>query len=83
MADTDEQAFQALNEISRQIPAGDRLLQVIDMADMAFRMTKDRIRSQAPGLSDREVFLRAAAERLGPEMASRVYGSAPSAGEEQ
>jgi len=77
MADTDEKALQALIEIQRNIPPGDKLAQVVQMSKMMIRTIEDRIRRDHPAASEREVMLRAAAERLGREAVIQVCGWDP------
>ncbi|MEO7649195.1 MAG: hypothetical protein ABIZ80_01915 [Bryobacteraceae bacterium] len=74
MADTSEEAFRKLIELQRAMPPGEKLQRVFEMSAMLFRMAEENERKLHPGASDREVFLRAAARRLGREMVLRVYG---------
>ncbi len=60
--------------------AGEKLAQVLDMAAMPIRVCEDQVRQEYPHASDREVFLRAAAKRLGRETVIRVYGWDPASG---
>jgi hypothetical protein len=80
MADTDPKALQALIEIERKKTAGEKLVQVFEMADMMLRGFEDRVRREYPQAGEREVFLRAAALRLGNETVRRVYGWDPQSG---
>jgi len=80
MADTDPQAFQVLVELRRGMTFDQRFQQVLEMAEMVLRGYKDRVRREHPQASEREVFLRAAALRLGNETVRRVYGWSPEDG---
>ena len=80
MADTDPQAFQALVEMRRRMTFDERFQQVIEMMEMVLRGYQDRVRREHPEASEREVFLRAAALRLGNETVRRVYGWSPDDG---
>jgi len=77
MADTSPEAFAAWVEIQRRMTPGEKLVQVLEMIAMGMRATEDRVREDHPRASEREVFLRAAAERLGRETVIRVYGWDP------
>jgi len=77
MADTDPKAFEKLIEIRRKMTFDERLRQFFEMTEMLLRGYEDRVRRQYPHASDREVFLRAAALRLGNETVRRVYGWSP------
>ena len=75
MADTSEPAFQKLNEILRSKTPEEKLALVLEMAAMPIRGTEWQIRQQYPNASDREVFLRAAARRLGRDTVERAYST--------
>ena len=77
MADTDPQAFQALLELRRGMTFDEKFRQVIEMAEMVLRGYEDRVRREHPEADEREVFLRAAALRLGNETVRRAYGWNP------
>lgn len=81
MADTDAKAFETLVELQRKMSPGEKLAQVLEMAEMLIRAGEDRVRKQYPEASAREVFLRAAAGRLGRETVLRVYGWDTDSGE--
>jgi hypothetical protein len=80
MADTDPQAFQVLVDLRRKMTFDQRFRQVLEMAEMVLRGYQDRVRREHPQASEREVFLRAAALRLGNETVRRVYGWSPEDG---
>jgi hypothetical protein len=80
MADTDPKAFQALIEIRRNMTFDERFRQFLEMTEMLLRGYEDRVRREYPQASEREVFLRAAALRLGNETVRRVYGWSPEDG---
>jgi hypothetical protein len=80
MADTDPKAFQALIEIRRNMTFDERLRQFLEMTEMLLRGYEDRVRRDYPQAGEREVFLRAAAMRLGNETVRRVYGWSPEEG---
>jgi hypothetical protein len=80
MSDTDPQAFQVLVELRRKMTFDQRFRQFLEMAEMVLRGYEDRVRRDHPQASEREVFLRAAALRLGNETVRRVYGWSPEQG---
>jgi hypothetical protein len=80
MADTDPKAFHALIELRRKMTFDERFRQVIEMSEMVLRGYQDRVRREHPHAGEREVFLRAAALRLGNETVRRVYGWSPEDG---
>jgi hypothetical protein len=74
MADTDEKAFRKLNELLRSKSAAEKLAQVLEMAAMPIRASQDLVRKRNPDFSEQQVFLEAAALRLGRDTVARVYG---------
>ena len=80
MADTDPQAFRVLVELRRRMTFDQKFCQVIEMSEMVLRGYEDRVRRDYPQAGEREVFLRAAALRLGNETVRRVYGWSPDDG---
>lgn len=80
LADTDSKAFEIVVELQRKISAGDKLASVLQMAGMMLRAYEDRVRKDYPQAGEGEVFLRAAALRLGRETVIRVYGWDPESG---
>jgi hypothetical protein len=77
MADTDPKAFEKLIELRRNMTFDEKLRQFFEMAEMLLRGYEDRVRREHPEASKREVFLRAAALRLGSDTVRRVYGWSP------
>ena len=55
----------------------EKLRQFFEMTEMLLRGYEDRVRREYPRATEREVFLRAAALRLGNETVRRVYGWSP------
>ena len=80
MADTDSKAFEVLTELQRKMSPGDKLACILEMAGMMLRAYEDRVRREYPDAGEREVFLRAAALRLGKETVIRAYGWDPDSG---
>jgi hypothetical protein len=80
MADTDPKAFQVLIELRRKMTFDEKFRQFLEMTEMLLRGYEDRVRCEHPKAGEREVFLRAAALRLGNETVRRVYGWSPEDG---
>ena len=80
MAYTSEEAFQVLIEGERKMSPAKKLALVLQMSAMGMRLYEDRVRREYPHAGEREVFLRAAALRLGNETVKRVYEWDPESG---
>ncbi len=77
MADTDEKSFQALVEIQRRIPPGEKLAFALRQSAMLMKLSRHGIRKMYPDASEREIFLREAARRFDRDTMIRVYGWDP------
>ncbi len=77
MSDTTPEAFAKLVELQRAIPPGERMLKSLRLSGMMMRFSEAGIRRQYPNATDREIFLRAAARRLGRETMIAAYGWDP------
>ena len=75
--DTDPKAAAVLLELHRHMSASDKVQAVFSLTEMLLRFSEAGVRRLYPDASDREVFLRAAARRLGREIVTRVYGWDP------
>ena len=74
MGDTHPDALRAYLKIQSQIPAEEKLRCVVEMYDIMIALQTAEVRRLHPEASDREVFLRVTARRLGPELMKKVYG---------
>jgi hypothetical protein len=74
MGDTHPDALRVYLKIQRQIPAGEKLERVAEMYDAMIALQSAEVRRLHPEASEREVFLRVTARRLGPELMKKVYG---------
>jgi len=74
MADTSEGAFRKLIELQRRMSGVEKLERALEWSATLTRMSEAAVRRKYPDASDREVFLRTAAIRLGRETVRRVYG---------
>jgi len=77
LSDTDPQAAAVQLELIRRMSPSDKVRAVFEMTDMLMRLSEAGVRQLYPDASEREVFLRAAARRLGRETVARVYGWDP------
>jgi hypothetical protein len=78
-ADTSPEAWKLFLELHRNKPPGEKLRQVLDYSWFLFQMTESVIRAEHPEWTEREVFLRAASQRLDAETMKAVYGWDPTA----
>jgi hypothetical protein len=77
MSDTDPAAGEILLAARRGLSPEDRIREVFALTDLLLRLSEAGVRRLHPDADDREVFLRAAARRLGRETVARVYGWDP------
>jgi len=77
LTDTDPRAAALLLALQRRMPPQDKVRAAFELSDMLLRLSEAGVRLVYPDASDREVFLRAAARRLGRETVARVYGWDP------
>ena len=78
-SDTDPRAMEVWLDLLRRMPPGEKLAAVFGLNQMAFALSEAGVRMDYPEANDREVFLRAAARRLGSDLMLRVYGWVPDA----
>jgi hypothetical protein len=79
--DTSAEALAVFYEIQRSRPGAQKLLDVFDLSEGMFETVKADIRRRYPEADEREVFLRAVASRVSPELMIRAYGWDPAAHE--
>ncbi|MCC6540326.1 MAG: hypothetical protein IT162_22460 [Bryobacterales bacterium] len=77
MSDTSPEAFAKLVELQRAIPPGQKLVMALRASGELMRLAEEDVRRLHPDADDREVFLRAAARRLGRDLMIRAYGWDP------
>ncbi len=75
--DTSEKAWQYFIQLLRRVPPAQKVQNVFELCEVVRRLIEADVRRCHPGASDREVFLRVAARRLGIETVRRVYGWDP------
>ena len=77
MSDTSPEAFAKLVELQRAMSPDQKLHLTFDLSDMVMRLAEEDVRRQYPEAGGREIFLRAAARRLGRDLMIRAYGWDP------
>lgn len=77
MSDTHPDALRVYLGIQREMPPERKLRRVAEMFDAMTALQTAEVRRLHPEASDREVFLRVTARRLGPELMRKVYGWEP------
>ena len=63
-----------LLEIQRRMSPAEKVQRVFDMSRLIRSAAESGLRDAYPEADDREIFLRAARQRLGPELFLKVYG---------
>jgi hypothetical protein len=77
MADTQPAALRAFLDLNHNLPAQQKYDQVVAMYESINATYAVEERRLHPDADDREIFLRVAARRLGPELVRKAYGWAP------
>jgi len=77
MGDTHPDALRVYLKIQSRIPPERKLGHVAEMYDDITALQTSEVRRLYPAATDREVFLRVTARRLGPELMKKVYGWQP------
>ncbi len=75
--DTSAAALSVFYEIQRNRPAAQKLLDIFDLSEGLFETVKAGMRLRYPSADEREIFLRAVATRVSPELMIRAYGWDP------
>ena len=77
MADTELGALRVYLDLNYRMSASQKLATVFEMYESMVATYVSQERQRHPGASEREIFLRAAARRLGWDMVHKVYGWRP------
>jgi hypothetical protein len=77
MSDTHPDALRVYLKIHSRMPPERKLGQVAEMYDAITALQTSEVRRLYPEATNREVFLRVTARRLGPELMKKVYGWQP------
>jgi hypothetical protein len=75
MADTDPEFLRVFLALNHGLPAQQKLDQVMEMYETVVATYTAEERLKRPEASDREIFLRVAARRLGVDLICRAYGT--------
>jgi hypothetical protein len=73
-ADTSPEAWQVWLDLVRKMTPSERLQRTFEYSAFVRNLAESTLRSKHPEASEREIFLRAARQRLGPELFERAYG---------
>lgn len=76
-ADTDRKTLAVFIELHRRMTQAERLAQVFELYEFQQALQEAEIRSRFPNATEREVFLRVAARRLGRELMIKAYNWDP------
>ena len=77
MSDTHPDALRVWLDIQRRLTPEQKFRQVVEMYEAITALQTSEVRRWYPAATDREVFLRVTARRLGPELMKKVYGWQP------
>jgi hypothetical protein len=72
--DTSQEAWKVYLEVLRRMSPGERLRKALELSDEVSRAIAAGLRLLYPDADDREIFLRQARLKLGPELFSKAYG---------
>ena len=73
-ADTTPEAWRVFLEVQRRMSPAEKVQRVFEMSRLIRSAAESGLRHAYPEADDREIFLRAARQRLGPELFRKVYG---------
>jgi hypothetical protein len=76
-ADTHPDALAVFYELQRQRTPAQKMADVFELSEWMFANAQAGVRLRYPGISEREVFLRAASLRLSRELMVAAYGWDP------
>lgn len=76
-ADTDPRALEVFLDIQRRMKPAEKVAAVFALSNLVLRASEAGVRMEYPHATEREVFLLAAARRLGSELMIRAYGWDP------
>ena len=75
-ADTTPEAWRVYLELQRRMSPEEKIQRMFEMSRLMRSLAESGLRQAYPEADDREIFLRAARQRLGPELFHKVYGRA-------
>ena len=77
MSDTHPDALRVWLDIQRRLTPEQKFRQVVEMYEAVTAAQTAEVRRLYPAATEREVFLRVTARRLGPDLMKKVYGWDP------
>ena len=77
MSDTHPEALRVFLDLNHRLPVERKVAQIVEMYETMNAIYAAQERRSHPDADEREIFLRVAARRLGPEMVKKAYGWAP------
>jgi hypothetical protein len=72
-SDTAPLAMAAWLDLLRNTSSGEKLVQALDLSQLAIKLSEAGVRLAHPSANEREVFLRAASRRLSRDLMIRAY----------
>lgn len=73
-SDTDPKALEVFLDLQRRMSPSEKLERVFQANAMLHALAEADVRRLYPHADEREVFLRATARRLGPDLMKKAYG---------
>jgi hypothetical protein len=74
-ADTSPEAWKVLMDLMRKMSPEEKLQRTFEYSAFLRRFAEAGLRQKYPQAGDREIFLRAARQRLGADLYAKVYGA--------
>jgi hypothetical protein len=73
-ADTTAEAWRVFLDVQRRMSPAEKLQRVFELSELVQSAAEAGLRHSFPKAGDREIFLRAARQRLGANLFRKVYG---------
>jgi hypothetical protein len=73
--DTSPEAWKVLMDLMRKMSPEEKLQRTFEYSAMVRRFAEAGLRQKYPQAGEREIFLRAARQRLGTDLYAKVYGA--------
>jgi hypothetical protein len=74
-ADTSPEAWKVLMDLMRKMSPEEKLQRTFEYSAFVRNFAEAGLRQKYPQAGDREIFLRAARQRLGADLYAKVYGA--------
>jgi hypothetical protein len=75
-ADTSPEAWNVYLDLQRKLSPAEKFRQAFEWSEVVGQFAEAGMRQRYPNADDREIFLRVARIKLGPELFHKVYGEA-------